>query len=678
MLAKKLLLGMMIMFIAVSFAWAQSQTEYVLPAPTEFIQYKDGSGNITYDTEAGYKIGRYDESGYEIRYRTRFEFSFSAIPKDAKINWVKITFSIDGSSSYKAKIVKVSNTYYSYSEGWTQIQNSGTVYFDNLSYNQSYIDKINATLTSDVTSAIQSDDQKLCLGTMSLNESTNLTEADLVVDYITVNYTPKVQVTIRNSFAGGTVEVDGSIQTSPWTSPSTGSSVWYSGDSHTIRAYTQEIDGLTHPFPEPGTWTINGGQQTQVNNNTPISISPYEDCTCTANFDEAGYEVTVYQKLSNGTEVGAIGHWEDGPNFVSYTAPKTFLFEIPSTQVIRSAQEIISGEKYNNWSIDSDVKNHHIFNITQNTPSLIISNFKQITGDITINVNLSGTHTIQFKDPWFIDYADPNYGNHYRNRGSDAVYRTRTSPFTIDYSTAYENGQSYKGVFLNQNPRFDPTIPIYRLKAPRYVNDSGIYSIFRHWTTTGSSSFESSGSVETNVCFKDTNPVVAEYWTDITVTGGTLGYDADGFYVSLTGNRIYATESDIYEAVWSTSDNSKAQIGSGDVDKCYVTFSGSNVTISANYVSANATGRTVTVSSEETLTLPPNATYNITPGNFGIDVYGALIINQSTLQPVIFQSNAAGPSKSDWNGIKTHNGSTLLLRNVTLKNAKIHRELHHR
>jgi len=41
MLGKKLLLGIMIMFIAVSFAWAQSQIEYVLPAPTEFIQYND-------------------------------------------------------------------------------------------------------------------------------------------------------------------------------------------------------------------------------------------------------------------------------------------------------------------------------------------------------------------------------------------------------------------------------------------------------------------------------------------------------------------------------------------------------------------------------------------------------------------------------------------------------------
>jgi len=279
---------MMIMFIAVSFAWAQSQTKNVMPTPTEFIQYKNGLGNITYDTEAGYKIGRYDESGYEIRYRTRFEFSFSAIPKDAKINWVKITFSIDGSSSYKAKIVKVSNTYYSYSEGWTQIQNSGTVYFDNLSYNQSYIDKTNATLTSNVKSAIQLDDQKLCLGAMSLNESTDLTDADLRITYISVNYTPKVTVTVQNSFTGGKVYVEGEQKDSPWTSTD-----WYSGETHSIRAYTQEINGLTYPFPEPGTWIINGTQQTQTNNSTSISITPTGDWTCTANFDAPGYEVTV-------------------------------------------------------------------------------------------------------------------------------------------------------------------------------------------------------------------------------------------------------------------------------------------------------------------------------------------------------------------------------------------------
>jgi hypothetical protein len=146
----------------------------------------------------------------------------------------------------------------------------------------------------------------------------------------------------------------------------------------------------------------------------------------------------------------------------------------------------------------------------------------------------------------------------------------------------------------------------------------------------------------------------------------------DGPCYTLRVDKMKVTTSDIYVFDhWSGSD---VDFGGGATTttniETNVVFKAANASVTANYVSANATGRTVTVSSGETLTPPPNATYNITPGNFGIDVYGALIINQSTSQPVIFQSNAASPSKSDWNGIKTHNGSTLLLRNVTLKNAR--------
>jgi len=509
----------MLLFALASILLAQSQTEEIMPTSMEFIQYKDGEGNITYSSEYNNRIGRHDDNSSEIRYRTRYEFWFYMIPGDARINWVRISFSINNGSSsdYRARIVKVPNIYLTDSEGWNQIQNSGTVYFDNLSYNQDYYDVSDPTLTSDVINAIQSYDQILCLGSMSLNENIDLTDADLEIDHITVNYTPKITVTIRNSFGGGTVEVDGNIVQSPWTSPSSGPSAWYSGDSHTIRAYTQTVQRLTYPFL--GIWTnINtGGNITQGSENTPIAITPTEDCTWQANFGEPGIQVTVEQKLSNGTSIGSIGHWENG-NFISYPVPKEFLFELQSTQVLRSYQGIVSGEKFNNWSIDNNVKNHREFSIGSDFPQRLVANFKPVASNITISVNIPGSHTIQFKDPWYIDYADTAYGNNLRNRGFEAIYRTRTTPFHPDYSTTYENGQSYKGVFLNQNEFFNDSDPIYSLRAPLLVTEhNGSYYYFHRWTGD-SVAFNAQGSTstgqrETPVVFKAENATAtAEYY----------------------------------------------------------------------------------------------------------------------------------------------------------------------
>ena len=61
----------------------------------------------------------------------------------------------------------------------------------------------------------------------------------------------------------------------------------------------------------------------------------------------------------------------------------------------------------------------------------------------------------KFKDPWLIDYPDPDYGNDKRNRGMKSsgpdalIFKKRPSPFSPDYTTSYD-GDVYQGVFLNQ------------------------------------------------------------------------------------------------------------------------------------------------------------------------------------------------------------------------------------
>ncbi len=63
--------------------------------------------------------------------------------------------------------------------------------------------------------------------------------------------------------------------------------------------------------------------------------------------------------------------------------------------------------------------------------------------------------TVQFAVPWFINYPDPSYNGNLRNQGINAPPITRSAPFTPDYSSPFDVGYTYKGVFLNQNTHFD-------------------------------------------------------------------------------------------------------------------------------------------------------------------------------------------------------------------------------
>jgi len=355
-------------FLVIVYKITSAETVYISPSSLTIIQHIE-DGKPGYTTGGNYQIGRLDESGVEIRYRTRYEFYLASVPYDARIDSVKISYNINngGSSSNKARFVKLPDEYYGESDQWGRFTSSGTVYASNLSYNQDYPDKKYSQLTADVTTAIQGD-HFFCIGFMSENESTNGTYANVYISFITVYYSPKVIVTIQNSFGGGKVEIDGQLQDSPYTS-----SAWYAGDSHNIRAYTQKINAITYPFPTPGTWknVTTGEEKSQINNNTPISISPADNCIWQANFNPATANIIVDQKLISGASTGSICLWT-GANFTEYPVPKSFSFPVPSNQVLRGEQQITSQEKYNYWEIgqdqDNDVKNHHVFQIGQYIP----------------------------------------------------------------------------------------------------------------------------------------------------------------------------------------------------------------------------------------------------------------------------------------------------------------------
>ncbi len=252
--------------------------------------------------------------------------------------------------------------------------------------------------------------------------------------------------------------------------------------------------------------------------------------------------VVLDQRLSDNSQVGKLRKWEGseiGFTPPPYITPGTpFEFPLQSTQTILGDQAVYSGEKYNYWNSDrSDIINHHEFTITSETSELT-SRFEPTKQNISLKNSLelstvSGGN-IHFKDPWLIDYPDPLYGNTLRNRGMDAPFKQRTSPFYPDYSTSY-NGDVYKGVFLNQGwPNWQP--PYYSVKAEA-VQDIPLQQTgrthrfyFQGWSANPHSGaeFQYPNALETPVVFKSGNTTVQANYKGTQLSSITDGFKNPG------------------------------------------------------------------------------------------------------------------------------------------------------
>jgi len=200
--------------------------------------------------------------------------------------------------------------------------------------------------------------------------------------------------------------------------------------------------------------------------------------------------VEVTQTLSTDPNpFGNFSRWENGA-FASYAAPHSFDFPINSTEVLRGEQEIDSGEKYHRWlkgqTAESDLKNHHAFDIQDGFPGELTSKFHPTDPSITMKTDLldvPGTTggNVEFRDPWYIDSVDAAHGNNLMNRGmTDAIYHDRGSPFYPDFNTP-PGEQSYNGVFLNENPNFLPDRPNYSVGAVNPNTIANLQSYFLGW-----------------------------------------------------------------------------------------------------------------------------------------------------------------------------------------------------
>lgn len=236
--------------------------------------------------------------------------------------------------------------------------------------------------------------------------------------------------------------------------------------------------------------------------------------------------VAVLQNYGNGSQVtgSTIGRW-NGSSFASIEPGSTLTFEVETTEVLRGDQSIYNGQKYNVWKKfndpENDVVNQHLFPVTTIFPNQLTSQFALTYSGITIqNYSLEGNvqigDSIQFKDPWLIDYPDPLYGNNVRNQGMNAPFKTRTSPFNPGYTTSF-SGDVYKGVFLNENPNFLPDLPNYSVKAqsPQNINLGGSLGThkfyFQNWEASNNgadASFQNANLAETPVVFNNAGATV--------------------------------------------------------------------------------------------------------------------------------------------------------------------------
>ena len=221
--------------------------------------------------------------------------------------------------------------------------------------------------------------------------------------------------------------------------------------------------------------------------------------------------VTVSQLDEQLQSFGQIGLYING-NFSNYSIPYTFNWPENSTKTLRADQKFKSNttQKYHDWNGMGNVINHHTFTISSNTRN-IVAHFKNadtvvIRAKLTEDGGAGGQ--IQFKDPWLIDYADPNFGNNKRNQGMSAPFKQRQSPFTRDYTTNY-NGDVYQGVFLDQSgPNQNWAPPYYSVKADAQqtftAHGQDITGYFLNWEGTDVD-FQSPNNEQTPIVFHANN-----------------------------------------------------------------------------------------------------------------------------------------------------------------------------
>ncbi len=283
--------------------------------------------------------------------------------------------------------------------------------------------------------------------------------------------------------------------------------------------------------------------------------------------------VTVDQKLTTNASYGYVGKWGTS-SFTSYAVPYTFSFPVNSTQYFRADTNVVTSgvtQKFNNWNGNSTNSVNHKDFIIYSSTNTITSNLDTIFSP-TIKNEIEGFDnindgTILLRDPWFRDSSDSK-GK--LNRGTNAIFRSRTSPYSPSTTSIY------KGMFLNQQVIGGQ--PYYFVQAPTTINLGGSIgtrtAYLLNWSATpsNSASFQNSASSSTGVVFKTTSAVVSANLKIQGLADNTnaisnpnqrkyINFDGTLYQVYESMNRVWLEKSDDDGTSWSIVNSSALDEG---------------------------------------------------------------------------------------------------------------------
>ncbi len=194
-------------------------------------------------------------------------------------------------------------------------------------------------------------------------------------------------------------------------------------------------------------------------------------------------------------------------------------------EYIKSQPQYLSSSetKFNYWNTSGEVDNFYTVFVDSNLTNLAC-HYVAVYGGPLVKDSLIGYATltndsVQFKDPWLVDSSDSRFYDNtygYHNLGQAKPFLAGPSPLQITLSS------KFVGVFENQNETFNPSLPIYSVRAPLIKEINGYAAFFAGWDTSGVSISDpgpqANGYDSIAVVFKSPNSTVTAKYSNSTVT----------------------------------------------------------------------------------------------------------------------------------------------------------------
>jgi|GEM_PF-6876425 len=240
-------------------------------------------------------------------------------------------------------------------------------------------------------------------------------------------------------------------------------------------------------------------------------------------------QITIDQKLADGTSVDSLGRWMPDSAFRPFPVPDTFWVNSNANETFKATLHFPSSQKYNNWFGKTDVTN---IDTVKPSTSAVLSLLQRTWSGIVFQNRLVDVPTLNsgrigFRDPWLYDTVDNNHCGAPTNRGqTNAIWHDTTSPFNPNMSLTGQH-LKYNGVFLNEGDINNLQPPYYSVRVPQSQTLGDYQSRFMGWTATASNpaQFQNADSAQTPVVFQSSPDTVLALYKGylISSTASALG-----------------------------------------------------------------------------------------------------------------------------------------------------------